>query len=243
MPTHPRHHANGALPYDAGLVCKMADRFEDYDAAFRLVYERYLESGLIEDNPYQRRVLRHHFYPGTNTFIAYRRGLAVCTTTLIGDSEHGIPLDALYPAEIDRKRRRGLRLAEVSSLAGVAGSRRSFHQLFMRLMRILGQHSCRFGIDQLVVAVHPKHARYYQRTMGFRKFGEEIPYRALHDAPAVAIALDFKEVHLTRPPAYELIFGRPLALADLLPRPMAPELVRHFGPMVDSTEMCVPLSF
>ena len=113
----------------------------------------------------------------------------------------------------------------------------------MKLMRILGQHAERFGIDQLVVAVHPRHARYYQRTMGFQQFGGEVRYESLQDAPAVGIALDFEQGKINRPPAFDMIFGSKLPLAEIMPRPMPQDYVDYFEPMVDLTDVCVPLMF
>lgn len=229
---------------DEELVCKIASSMADFDSAFELVYQKYLSKGLIEPNPFARRVVPYHLNNSTTTFIAYRGGSAVCTTTLVGDSSDGLPLEALYPAEIERKRLAGLRLAEVSCLAGCgSGSDRNFHRLFMKLMRILGQHAERFGIDQLVVAVHPRHARYYQRTMGFQQFGGEVRYESLQDAPAVGIALDFEQGKINRPPAFDMIFGSKLPLAEIMPRPMPQDYVDYFEPMVDLTDVCVPLMF
>ena len=229
---------------DGELICKIASSMADFDSAFQLVYQKYLSRGLIEPNPFARRVVPYHLKSTTTTFIAYRGGTAVCTTTLIGDSEDGLPLEALYPAEIERKRMAGLRLAEVSCLAGCgSGSDRNFHRLFMKLMRILGQHAERFGIDQLVVAVHPRHARYYERTMGFQQFGSEVRYESLQDAPAVGIALDFGHGKKNRPPAYDMIFGSKLPLQEIMPRPMPEDFVEYFEPMIDLTDVCVPLLF
>ncbi len=241
MPCQTHRDSESGLPEDAGVVCKIADRFEDFDAAFEMVYSQYLSSGLTAPNPFQRRVLPHHLQPGTNVFIAYQQGEPVCTTTLISDSPLGLPIEAVFPDEIERKRRRGIALAEVSSLASRARSPVSFHRLFMRLLRILCQHSRRFGIDQLVVAVHPKHAAYYERKMGYRRFSEEVTYESLGDAPAVALALDFHEAEVTRPPAYDSIFGEPLSLMEILPRPMSPKLSEYFRPMVDLSVQNVPL--
>jgi hypothetical protein len=223
------------------LVCKIASSMADFDSAFDLIYQKYLTKGLIERNSFARRVLRYHLNKGTTTFIAYRGQKPVCTTTLIGDSADGLPLEAIYPIEVERKRMEGLRLAEVSCLAGCGtGSDRNFHRLFMTLMQILGQHADRFGIDQLVVAVHPRHARYYRRTMGFQQFGDEVCYESLHDAPAVGISLDFEQIKSERPPAYDMIFGSKLPLEQIMPRPMPAEFVEYFEPMVDYNEAYVP---
>lgn len=241
MRNQPCRDPQGGLPDDAGLICKMADRLEEFDAAFEMVYAQYLSSGLTKPNPFQRRVLPHHLQPSTNVFIAYQHGAPVCTTTLISDSPVGLPMDAVFPEEMDHKRQQGLAMAEVSCLASRAQSPIRFHRLLMRLLRLLCQHARRFGVDQLVVAVHPKHATYYEKKMGYRRFGKEATYESLGDAPAVALALDFREAEAVRPPAFNGIFGDPLPLMEILPRPMSPEVAEHFRPMVDLSVPNVPL--
>jgi hypothetical protein len=50
-------------------------------------------------------------------------------------------------------------------------------------------------VDDLCIAVHPRHAPFYARAFGFTRFGAEKPYHAVNDAPAVGLRLD-----LHRPP-------------------------------------------
>ena len=166
----------------------------------------------------------------------------MCTSTLIRDSSDGLPIESVYPAEIERKRMEGLRLAEISCLAGCGtGSDWTFHRVFMTLMRLLGQHAKHCGIQQLVAAVHPRHARYYVRTMGFQQFGEEVRYESLHDAPAVGISLDFDQAKTDRSPAYKMIFGSKLPSEQVMSRPMPPQFVEYYEPMVDYNESNVLL--
>jgi len=233
--------AGGAEGKDhSGVVCKIADTVPEWSAAFSIVYDRYRAGGLIDPNPFRMRVLPYHLIVSTNTFIAIQDGRVVCTATLVTDSEDGLPLEPIFPAEVERKRMQGLTLAEVSCLASRVTSARTFFKVFLPLLRLLSQHARHFGVDQLVVACHPKHARLYERSMGFRQFTRETTYGALHNAPVVGISLDFQEVDRLRPPCWDAIFRDPLPLTDLLPRPMTPEAVDYFSPMVDTLAECIP---
>ncbi|MBX3436733.1 MAG: hypothetical protein KF861_04520 [Planctomycetaceae bacterium] len=231
---------NPDLTDTRGLSCKMADTIDEWSAAFSIVYDRYRTCGLIDPNPYNMRVLPYHLLPSTNTFVAMQNGHVACTATLVTDSSEGLPLEPIFPAEIERKRLEGLTLAEVSCLASRITSAKTFFNIFLPLQRLLSQHARRFGVDQLIVACHPKHARLYERSMGFHQFTHETTYSTLHDAPVVGIALDFAEVDRVRPPCWDAMFKDPLPLADLLPRPMTPEAVEYFAPMVDMLAECVP---
>ncbi len=225
---------------DAGLVCKIADTIPEWSSAFSIVYERYRANGLIDPSPFKMRVLPYHLLVSTNTFIAMQDGDVVCTATLVTDSSDGLPLEPIFPAEVERKRLQGLTLAEVTCLASRTTSPRTFFKVFLPMLRLLTQHARRFGADQLLVACHPKHARLYERSMGYRQFSDETTYGSLHDAPVVGICLDFDEADRLQPPCYDAVFKDELPLMDLLPRPMTPEAVEYFAPMVDSHAECVP---
>lgn len=228
------------LTDDTGLICKIADSIDEWQAAFSTVYDRYRACGLIDPNPYRMRVLPYHLLPTTNTFVALQNGLVACTATLVTDSPEGLPLEPIFPAEVERKRLQGITMAEVSCLASRVTSARTFFKVFLPLQRLLAQHARRFGVDQLIVACHPKHARLYERSMGFRQFTRETTYSTLHDAPAIGIALDFAEVDRLRPPCWDAMFKDPLPLTELLPRPMPPDAVEYFSPMVDVYAECLP---
>lgn len=217
------------------IVCNKADRI----AAFRLVYDNYLSKGLIQPNPYQLRVAEHQLLPTTTVFAADRDGQIICTVTLIGDGQLGLPMECIYPSEINAARDRGLYVGEVSALAVDDVEFRTFLPIFVELTRLMAQFARANGMDQFLIAVHPKHARFYQRFMGFEQIGGLKEYPSVQNAPAVACCLDFARIDRERPACYNNFFGVPLPQSELKSDPMTDGEREAFGHVVDVTEQCL----
>ena len=193
------------------IACDKANRI----AAFRLTYENYLGKGLIQPNPHRLRVTQHHLLPTTTVFNSVRAGQVIGTVSLIGDGELGLPMECIYSAEIEAAREQGLHIAEGSSLAVANADFKTFLPMFVELLRLMTQFARAKGMDQLWIAVHPKHARFYQRFMGFQQVGELKEYPSVQNAPAVACCLDFAWIDRERPACYDGIFGVPVPESEL----------------------------
>src|SRR5690606_5317546 len=74
-----------------GLHTRLAKELPEIEAALHLVYHAYLETQLIEPNPYELRMTKYHLLPTTNVFLACDNNEVVGTLTLIRDGEHGLP--------------------------------------------------------------------------------------------------------------------------------------------------------
>lgn len=228
-------------PNPSHIRYKIAESREERTAAFRLIYEKYLRSGLIDPNRYRLRVTPFHLLRTTNVFIAVSADEILCTVTLIGDGELGFPMERVYPDQVADARRRGMFLGEVSCLACRNMRPRQFLPIFVQLTRLMAQHARAYGMDQFLIATHPRHARFYQRLMGFRQIGGKREYPSVRNAPAVAFGLDFSEIDRKRPACYERYFGTPIPIGELRPRPMDPADVRWFRPMAAGVEPGVPI--
>ena len=215
---------------------RIARNKADRMAAFRLVYNNYLAKGLIQPNPNLLRVTEHHLLPTTTIFNAVRAGRVVCTVTLIGDGRLGLPMECIYPAEIDAARERGLYVGEVSALAVTDVGFRTFVPIFVEITRLMAQFARANGMDQFLIAVHPKHSRFYQRFMGFEQIGGLKEYPSVQNAPAVACCLDFARIDRERPACYDSFFGVPLPESELESVPMTDGEREAFGHVVDVTE-------
>jgi hypothetical protein len=200
-------------------------------AAFELVYRKYVEAQLIQPNRFQFRVTPYHPLPTTNIFVATEAERVICTMTLIGDGELGLPMESIYPAEILQRRRKNLYVGEVSCLAFEPISLSQFMLIFMQLTRLMAQHARCYGMDQFVIAVHPQHARFYQRFMGFEQVGPLKTYPSVRNAPAVACCLDFAAIDRTRPKCWTSYFGTRLAESEIISRPMSDDECEYFGPI------------
>ena len=86
---------------------RIANNRWDCLAAFRLVYETYLNRGLIEPNHFRLRVTPFHLLPTTHTFLAIQNQKVICSVSLIGDGELGLPMESIYHEEVNRSRGAG----------------------------------------------------------------------------------------------------------------------------------------
>lgn len=213
--------------------CRIAGSRDTRIAAFELVYRKYVAGGLIEPNRFRMRVTPYHLLRTTGIFVAIERGRVICTMTLVGDGELGLPMDCVYPAEIRERRQNELYVGEVSCLAFEPMVLSNFLAVFMRLTRLMAQHARRCGMDQFLIAVHPQHARFYERFMGFQRIGALRTFPTVRNAPAVALCLDFAAIDRNRPKCWTSYFGTRLPAAELRSQPMSVEERCYFGPMVE----------
>ena len=171
-----------------GVTFTIAESLDSQFECLSLVHERYVASGLMQPNQYGVRVLPEHCEPFSVILMAYDEYGIICTSTLILDGPRGLPIEELYPDEIQQRRGAGLKLAEVSCLAGQTSAdplaKRSRPPIG-RMMTFLGGLAQFLQVDRLVIAVHPRHSRFYRRKFGFEAFGEEKSYGKVQDRPAV----------------------------------------------------------
>ena len=239
-----RAPVRGFEPHDDQTVFKIASCREELYAAFTLVYKAYVRAGLSEPNPYQMRVTPHQLLPTTEIFVAVDRGQVICTMSLVGDGELGLPMEVIYDLELAWRRSQGIRLGEVSCLAQKREGSRSSLPVLMRLMSLMAQCARRREIDQLMIAVHPRHVKFYQRFAAFEPIGEEKTYQTVCNKPAVAMALDLVRAPMEHPHLYEKYFGVPFPDESLQQWPMPDELRSELGWVVDAsydTEDCYGL--
>lgn len=220
-------------PRDHEPTVRTAQNDEDFIRALRLVYRAYIRSGFIDPTPYQMRVTPYHLLPTTQVLVSVLRGEVISTTTLIGDGELGLPMEDLYAAEVDVRRQKGIRLAEVSCLADRRADFERAFGMLVQLMSLTAQTAVRLQIDQLLIAVHPRHGAFYERFFGFEVIGAMKSYEAVNNKPAVALALDLMGIAESCPRGYERLFGTPFSDEVLAPAGPSAELHRYLAWVVD----------
>lgn len=224
--------AGAAAHNDGPITYKVADNQHERGSAFRLVHDVYVEEGLMHPNPLRMRVMPHHLLPTTAVFVALEEGRVVATISLVGDGRLGLPLEEVYGREVGRLRHPACWLGEVSALATSSLSATAGLEVVVGLMRLMAQFSRQHGLEHLLVAVHPRHARFYRRSMGFKPFGEQKPYPAVCNRPAVALHLDLSRVEEDPPASYALIFGESIADEHLRFCPISAVERRYFASAV-----------
>lgn len=226
-----------AAPSDESEVskweCGLASTRREREAAFGLIYQAYVRAGLASANVHGKRVTPYQLLPTTTIFNAHlthgpEAGLVFSTVSLIGDGEMGLPLERVYPQLVAERRNAGIRLAEVSCLADRRHDFRRFFSVFCALNRWMIQFARAQRIDQVLVAVHPKHARFYTRNMGFEIVGDVTQYPTVGNRPAVALCFDFARNDRSPFPYYDHFFGTPIPGHLLHPSvPTAEELAMY----------------
>ncbi len=188
---HPPTTGSRAIARVSRLQFLQVTRWPDVRGAFSLLYRNYLRRGLIDPDPVGLRFTVHNLLPESATFAAKVPGRVVATFSVIPDTiPLGLPMEALYAAELGRLRAEGRRPAEVSGLAVDPDFRPVSLLLILNLVRMLYAHAQTTRVTDLVMACHPRHARLYERLFLFEPFGPLRTYRAVNDAPAVALRLD-----------------------------------------------------
>lgn len=182
---------------------KLAETLEERIQSFRVVHDMYVRRGLIDPTPTGLRFTVYSVLPTTAIFAGIRDGRVFSTMSLIEDSPLGVPMEKLYREEIGRLRLERRRFAEVSALAVETESRRKGLALMMYNLMFRWAYFHR-GVDDLVIAVHPKAEDFYRSVLLFDRIGGLRAYESLKDAPAVALRLDLQNLV----PRYRALYGR-----------------------------------
>jgi hypothetical protein len=217
-------HLRQALEESESLDYTIASSRQELHAAFRLVYEAYVRSGLMQPNSYRMRVMPYHLLTTTEVFVAKRMGDVISTVSLVRDDRLGLPMEAIYGQEINERRQKRLHLAEVSCLADRRGDICHSLPVILRMMTLMAQAAQARGVDQLLIAVHPKHARFYQRFTAFVPMAGQRTYEAVCGKPAVALVLDLNRAPIDSPEHYRRFFGMPLPPESLRYQPIPQEV-------------------
>ena len=130
--------------------------------------------------------------PDRITLVASDESAIFGTVTLGLDGRDGILADALYPEELARLRRRGARLCELTRLA--MDTHHNAREVLGALLHLVYIHGRLIhGASDVVIEVHPRHAGFYRRMLGFSPIGEERVCQRVN-APAVLLHLDLRHV-------------------------------------------------
>lgn len=234
-------------PCPDAVTYKLAERPDEFRSAFQLVYRNYQRAGLIRPNPLRLRVTPWHLLPTTEVSIGLHGRRVICTASLVADGELGIPMEAVFPEEIDARRRMGFRFAEVSCLADERDCEPHSFSVLKRLFQLIAQSSQCRGIEFLLIAVHPHHGRFYERFLGFHPIGEARDYAAVRGHPALPLELDLPRLAIHHPRAYRMLFENSFPQEILSPKSLVSQMpasltnaVRFYGSPVPCESLADP---
>lgn len=121
-----------------------------------------------------------------------RPGITAGTLSVHFDSPEGLLADQLYRDDIDPLRKQGRKLCELTKLAFRSGlnSKQGLASLF-HIAYIYARHIHHH--TDLFIEVNPRHVKFYEKMLGFTRFGEE-KINPRVNAPGVLLWLDLEYV-------------------------------------------------
>lgn len=186
----------------AGLVFKIADRRSEWEQAFRLLHDVSVQAGYYQPKASGMRISPCHAVPSTAVFIALKGEQVVGTMTLVEDSPLGVPMEPIFPDEVNRYRVQKRRVAEVSALAVHKAFRGT--GMTMTMNRVMWRWAYFYRqLTDLVISVRTMLADYYESVLLFEQIGPSRPYRGLNDTPVVPMRLDLQ----TAVERYQRVYG------------------------------------
>lgn len=181
-----------AMAGEPAYIC--ARRLEQVKAAWSLVYERYVDKELINENPFGIHTMPQAVGGHACVISGSNGDTFGSTLTLIGDNKKGLPLDSIYGKELDAMRWRDRGLVEVGLLADRRRSARRGARALFDLMRWAVYYTLHIGSSDIIIGVHPRHARFYVRCFGLERFAEPTVYPLVKDNPVVPLRLPLREM-------------------------------------------------
>jgi hypothetical protein len=171
-------------PFSVGVAVTATEKLE----AARLVGRMYHAEGYVaNDGPYSTS---HHRLPEATVFVAREQRRITGTLTVVRDSLRGLPMEELYGEELNALRAEGRALCEICSLAIEPGRRTVEGSPFLGLFRMACVYLVHFSpLTDALITLKPSHQSFYERRMGFQRFGAFRTDRRFQNADTVAMRL------------------------------------------------------
>ena len=126
--------------------------------------------------------------PNRITLTATDKGDVVGTLSIGIDSDVGLMADEIFKDELDAHRARGAKLCEFTKFAfdpSVRSKTALANVFHLAVIYARDMHGC----TDIVIEVNPRHRRFYERMLGFRKEGQ-LKVNPRVDAPAYLLRVN-----------------------------------------------------
>lgn len=183
----------------SGLTFRVAQSIDDVVGAWRMAYKAYRRRDLIEPNRHRLHTAPQAVGRHAAVIIGCMNQVNVTTLTAMADEENGIPLDRIYAQELTSLRRQDRKLIEVGYFADRRDELGRTTEALFQLMRYAYYYGVFNGATDFVVAVFPRHVKFYTRALGFEVAGPAKHYPAVKNQTVVLLRLDV-QARLENPP-------------------------------------------
>jgi len=130
--------------------------------------------------------------PNRITLTATDKGDVVGTLSIGIDSDVGLMADEVFGPELDAHRANGAKLCEFTKFAfdpSVRSKTALANVFHLAVIYARDMHGC----TDIIIEVNPRHRRFYERMLGFRKEGD-LKINTRVDAPAYLLRVNLKYV-------------------------------------------------
>jgi hypothetical protein len=162
-------------------------------------------------SPSGMRVSRHLAHARARTYATLEGGRVAATVTMFHDSPLGLPADAVFGDVLADLRAEGRHVVEAGMLGFADRAVQGGSAALLQMMKLVFWAAQREGGDDLLATVHPRHARFYSRTLGFTPVGGRRDHRSVQGAPAALVRMDLRTFgpHCVRRPQIRRFFFPP----------------------------------
>jgi hypothetical protein len=198
--------------------------------AYELVYHRYLARGYVDPNP-GAIVYREAFgFASSRTIVATTQTEPVLgTLTVVGDNPLGLELETTYPSEVQSLRDQGRCLAEITCLATRPTGRSRRTAVYFELTRFMIHYAYWRGFDDLLLAVHPRHHRFYWRHFRVHPLGPCRPHQFVRGSPSIGCRIDLHTLKQNvNPELWQQYFAEEYPEIEYMGPPLDPADHRYF---------------
>jgi len=199
-------------------------------AAYELVYRSYCARGYVPPHPGGIVYQPTFGLPSSRTLIAASPSREpVGTLSIVGDNPWGFEAETTFPEEVRTLRRQGRRLAELTCLAIDPVEGFEPRCVFFALTKFMIHYVMWRGYDELLLAIHPRHYRFYWRFFRAYPLGPTRPHSFANDNPALACAIDLRTLRQNGDPElFRRYFARPVPVEAFLRPAIRPEDHHYF---------------
>lgn len=169
------------MAVSAGPRLQIATSATEVVEAWQLLYRSYVDAGYIRPNPFELHTVPEAVGPQSLVMLAFQNDLPVSTITAMADSTRGLPLDSVYPRELDEIRASGSLMVEVG-LFGCIDEKSTFATVF-DLMRYTFFYAIMLGADEMICGIPPRRVGLYERMLGFEQLGAIKSYSTVKNNP------------------------------------------------------------
>lgn len=176
---------------NSDLNVRIAANRRDLVGAFELAYSSYLAKGYIRPRPAQMLYQPVFGLASSRTLVASGPGGDITgTLSIVGDNPLGFQLETTYRDEVQRLRKEGRKLAEITCLTIESSGGFRAAEVFVALTRFTIHYSIWRGYDDLLLAIHPRHYRFYWRILRAAPLGPARAHGVVEGAPSLCCRID-----------------------------------------------------